>query len=100
MYLKMHQEQHVTAMLVISQQLESTANQLQEHLRFNHTSLRNAVEHLLVDVEQAQTYLLNEGPTIVNKVRRNTLRLFDYYLCLFNVYLTLLFIYRTSFNYC
>lgn len=55
-------------MLEISQQLESTAIQLQEHLRFNHTSLRSAVEHLLVEVEQAQKYLYNEGPTIVVKV--------------------------------
>lgn len=68
MYLKVHQGQHVAAMLDISQRLESTANQLQEHLRFNHTSLRHAVEHLLLEVEQAQTYLYTEGPTIVTKV--------------------------------
>lgn len=68
MYLKVHYEHHVTNMLEISQQLESTAIQLQEHLRFNHSSLRNAVEHLLVEVEQAQRYLYNEGPTIVVKV--------------------------------
>lgn len=55
-------------MLDISQRLESTANQLQEHLRFNHSSLRHAVDHLLVEVEQAQDYLYTEGPTIVIKV--------------------------------
>lgn len=68
MYLKMHQAEQVTKMLVIGQQLESTANLLQEHLRFNHSSLRSAVEHLLDEVEHAQTYLYNEGPTIVSKV--------------------------------
>lgn len=68
MYLKMHQAEQVTKMLDISQQLESTANQLQEHLRFNHSSLRNAVQHLLEEVEHAQTYLYTEGPTIVTKV--------------------------------
>lgn len=68
MYLKVHQGQHVAAMLEISQRLEATANQLQEHLRFNHTSLRHAVDHLLSEVEQAQKYLYSEGPTIVTKV--------------------------------
>jgi len=68
MYLKVHQGQQVALMLDISQRLESTANQLQEHLRFNHSSLRHAVEHLLIEVEQAQKYLYNEGPTIVTKV--------------------------------
>lgn len=68
MYLRVHQGQQVALMLDISQRLESTANQLQEHLRFNHTSLRNAVEHLLVEVDQAQKYLYNEGPTIITKV--------------------------------
>lgn len=71
MYLKVHQGQHVAAMLDISQRLESTANQLQEHLRFNHTSLRHAVEHLLMEVDQAQVYLYKEGPTIVTKVSKN-----------------------------
>jgi len=68
MYLKVHQAQQVALMLDISQRLESTANQLQEHLRFNHSSLRHAVEHLLIEVEQAQKYLYTEGPTIVTKV--------------------------------
>lgn len=67
----MHQGQHVAAMLDISQRLESTANQLQEHLRFNHSSLRHAVEHLLVEVEQAQQYLYTEGPTIVTTVSKH-----------------------------
>lgn len=70
MYLKVHQGQHVAAMLDISQRLESTANQLQEHLRFNHSSLRHAVEHLLREVEQAQQYLYKEGPTIVNTLAK------------------------------
>ncbi|XP_050546722.1 prominin-like protein isoform X2 [Daktulosphaira vitifoliae] len=70
LYLKVHQGQHVAAMLDISQRLESTANQLQEHLRFNHSSLRAAVEHLLIEVEQAQNYLRNEGTTIVTKLAR------------------------------
>jgi len=70
MYLKVHQGQHVAAMLDISQRLESTAIQLQEHLRFNHSSLRHAVEHLLIEVEQAQQYLYKEGPSIVNTVSK------------------------------
>ncbi|XP_001946597.2 prominin-like protein isoform X2 [Acyrthosiphon pisum] len=70
MYLKVHQAQQVALMLDISQRLESTANQLQEHLRFNHSSLRHAVEHLLIEVEQAQKYLYTEGPTIVTKLAK------------------------------
>lgn len=83
MYLKVHHDHHVTNMLEISQQLESTAIQLQEHLRFNHSSLRNAVEHLLVEVEQAQQYLYNEGPTIVVKV--SNIDLLDYIIFLCSV---------------
>ncbi|XP_025422420.1 prominin-like protein isoform X2 [Sipha flava] len=70
LYLKVHQNQHVAGMLDISQRLESTAIQLQEHLRFNHSSLRHAVEHLLVEVEQAQHFLYTEGPTIVTKLAK------------------------------
>lgn len=49
-------------------ELESIAHQLQEHLKFNRTSLKNAIEYLLDEVNQAQYKLKNEGQTIVTKV--------------------------------
>ncbi len=68
LYLEVHQKRQVTEMTAIVKDLESTAVQLQEHLKFNHTSLKNAVEHLVGEVQLAQEKLLKEGRTIVTKV--------------------------------
>lgn len=71
MYLHLHQSQHVASMLQLSKQLEATAHQLSVHLKFNHTSLKDAIEHLMLDVEDAQTFLDNEGPSIVQKLAKD-----------------------------
>lgn len=55
-------------MIDITKNLESTAAQLEEHLKFNHSSLRAAVEHLLTEVEYAQDKLQREGHSVVVKV--------------------------------
>ena len=56
-------------MVSITKELETTSRQLQEHLKFNHSSLRQAIESLTLKVEIAQENLKREGRVIVNKVR-------------------------------
>lgn len=68
MYLQTHQIYQVAEMISITKELESIAAQLQEHLKFNHTSLKNAVEHLLEEVKTAQEKLQIRGRGIVTKV--------------------------------
>lgn len=70
MYLKTHQDNLVSSMIDLSKKLESTAHQLQEHLKFNHTSLQNAIDQLLVDVEGAQKYLRLEGRATVQAIAK------------------------------
>lgn len=67
MYLQTHQKE-VADMVAITKDLEATSRQLQEHLKFNHSSLKNAIEYLMLKVEQAQENLKREGRTIVTKV--------------------------------
>uniref|UniRef100_A0A8D8QGB3 Prominin-like protein n=1 Tax=Cacopsylla melanoneura TaxID=428564 RepID=A0A8D8QGB3_9HEMI len=68
MYLKVHHETQVMGMLDLSKRLEASAILLSEHLKFNHTSLRAAVDHLLLEVEDAQKMLDQDGPNIVAKL--------------------------------
>ena len=68
MYLKTHQINQVSEMIRIIKELESIAHQLEEHLKFNHTSLKNAIEFLLTEVNEAQDKLKNHGEAIVTKV--------------------------------
>lgn len=67
MYLETHQKE-VVEMVSITKELESTSRQLQEHLKFNHSSLRQAIESLTLKVEMAQENLKRQGRSIVNKV--------------------------------
>lgn len=55
-------------MIDITKNLESTAAQLEEHLKFNHSSLRAAVEHLMVEMKYAQNELQSKGQDILIKV--------------------------------
>uniref|UniRef100_A0A1B6EEW6 Prominin-like protein n=1 Tax=Clastoptera arizonana TaxID=38151 RepID=A0A1B6EEW6_9HEMI len=69
-YLQLHQQNQVNEMLKITQLLETTANNLTEHLRFNEPSLKQAIGKMLVQVENAQIMLNDEGPAIVSKIAR------------------------------
>lgn len=51
------------------QLLKANVASLKEHLKFNHTSLRNAVEDLLNEVESAQLYLRKNGTAEMKLVR-------------------------------
>lgn len=52
------------------QLLKSNVSSLKEHLKFNHTSLRNAIESLLNEVEKAQLYLRQNGTKEMNLVKK------------------------------
>ncbi|XP_073996108.1 prominin-like protein isoform X2 [Rhodnius prolixus] len=68
MYLEVHQEKQVGVMVQLSKQLHGNASLLSNHLRFNHSSLKHAVDSLLSDLKQAQKTLNSQGPAIVRKL--------------------------------
>lgn len=68
MYLALHQQNHVVGMLDYSKRLEAAAALLHTHLKFNHSSLRAAVDHLLLEVEDAQLMLDRDGAALVTKL--------------------------------
>ncbi|KAK9508899.1 hypothetical protein O3M35_006341 [Rhynocoris fuscipes] len=68
MYLEVHQEKQVSVMVQLSKELHGNASLLSNHLRFNHSSLKHAVDSLLSDLKQAQRTLNSQGPAIVRKL--------------------------------
>lgn len=76
-YLEMHQINQVNTMVQLSRYLDGNATQLSEHLRFNQSSLREAVYKMLQQIERAQEFLDAKGPQIVGKV----FTLFIYNIC-------------------
>ncbi|XP_014257158.1 prominin-like protein [Cimex lectularius] len=68
LYLEVHQERQVDLMVKLSKQLHGNATLLASHLRFNHSSLKHAVDALLNDLRQAQKTLNSQGPAIVRKL--------------------------------
>lgn len=72
MYIESFQTNVVDKMVDLSKRLRVSTNALQEDLKFNHTSLRQAIHQLLREVDDAQDYLQNKGPEEVVKVKNNT----------------------------
>lgn len=68
MYLEVHQERQVGLMVRLSRDLHDNATALSHHLRFNHSSLSDAVDSLLLDLRQAQSMLNSQGPAIVRAI--------------------------------
>ncbi|KAL1116056.1 hypothetical protein AAG570_005551 [Ranatra chinensis] len=68
MYLEMHQERQVAVMGRLAGELHGNATLLSHHLRFNHSSLRQAVDTLLNALNQAQHTLNTKGPRIVQQL--------------------------------
>lgn len=58
----------VTPMSNLSNQLSDSAGELQEHIRFNHTSLSEAIRSLVNEVDNAQMFITKRGPTYVKLV--------------------------------
>lgn len=68
MYIESFQTNVVDKMVDLSKRLRVSTSALQEDLKFNHTSLRQAIHQLLREVDDAQDYLQNKGPEEVVKV--------------------------------
>ena len=52
-----------------AQRLRLSASKLEERIRFNQSSLSEAIEMLIGQAEAAQTFLRNKGPEQLTKVR-------------------------------
>ncbi|KAF4522990.1 hypothetical protein B566_EDAN009582 [Ephemera danica] len=70
MFLESSQIQIVDVMTHLSRQLRANTTALQEDLKFNHSSLREAVHGLIREVESAQNYLSQNGPDDVVELAR------------------------------
>lgn len=68
MFLESSQREIVDVMAQLSRQLRANTTALQEDLKFNHSSLREAVYGLIREVEKAQDYLSKDGPGEVLEV--------------------------------
>ncbi|XP_059472702.1 prominin-like protein isoform X2 [Neocloeon triangulifer] len=68
MYIESFQTNVVDKMVDLSKKLRVSTNNLQEDLKFNHTSLRQAIHQLLREVDDAQDYLQKQGPEEVVKL--------------------------------
>lgn len=62
-FLVFLQENQVAHIRKEIQVLKAKVASLKEHLAFNHTNLRTAVENLLIEVENAQLFLRKNGTT-------------------------------------
>lgn len=58
----------VVPMTETSEMLMATAENLQETIKFNHSSIQNAIRVLIDEVQRAQDYLNDRGPQIVHGV--------------------------------
>lgn len=65
--LKSHSD-HVVPMTKLSDELSENAMKLEEHVKFNHSSMGEAIRHLVSDVTLAQQFLNEEGPKCVQRV--------------------------------
>ncbi|KAJ8664265.1 hypothetical protein QAD02_005927, partial [Eretmocerus hayati] len=55
----------VTPMSNLSNQLSDSAVQLQEHIKFNHSSMSEAIHSLVDEVDKAQVFISKNGPAYV-----------------------------------
>ncbi|XP_014215519.1 prominin-like protein isoform X2 [Copidosoma floridanum] len=55
----------VIPMANLSHQLSETAMELQEHIKFNHSSMADAIYKLIKEVDKAQDFITKEGPKYV-----------------------------------
>ncbi|XP_015513238.1 prominin-like protein isoform X2 [Neodiprion pinetum] len=60
----------VTPMTLLSQQLSVNALTLQEHIKFNHSSMTEAIHDLVNETTEAQKLLNKEGPKYVQYVAK------------------------------
>lgn len=63
----------VSPMIKLSEKLSDNAKKLQEHIKFNHSSMAEAVQNLVKEVTAVEQFLNKKGPEYVQKVRSVTL---------------------------
>lgn len=61
----------VMPMATLSEQLSANALMLQENIKFNHSSMADAIHDLVDEVTKAQQFLNKDGPEYVQYVRFN-----------------------------
>ena len=66
-YLSALQNRRLAPMKAAAQRLRSAASNLEERVRFNQSSLSDAIEMLIGQTEKAQTFLQNNGPGELTK---------------------------------
>ncbi|XP_052750480.1 prominin-like protein isoform X2 [Galleria mellonella] len=60
----------VLPMLNYTAALNTTAMKLRDELRFNHTSLKDAISYLIYETTQAELYLNTQGPDLMQNMTR------------------------------
>lgn len=68
MDLEHYHKDLVMPMTQLSEQLSQSAEILQEHIKFNHTSMADAIHDLVQEVIKAQKFLNEDGPQYVHFV--------------------------------
>ncbi|XP_076381466.1 prominin-1-A isoform X7 [Megalopta genalis] len=58
----------VTPMAMLGKELSKKALTLQENIKFNHTSMKEAIDDLVVEVTNSQEFLNNNGPEYVKSL--------------------------------
>ena len=66
------QNRRLAPMKAAAQRLRQSASNLEERVRFNQSSLSDAIEMLIGQTEKAQTFLQNNGPAELTKVTTTT----------------------------
>ena len=63
-----YHDQLVRPMAMLSEQLVTKAVTLEEKIKFNHSSMAEAIHHLVDEVTKAQQFLNKDGPEYVQQV--------------------------------
>lgn len=66
--LAYYHDQLVRPMAMLSEQLVTKAVTLEEKIKFNHSSMAEAIHHLVDEVTKAQQFLNKDGPEYVQQV--------------------------------
>lgn len=80
--LERYHRELVVPMAMLSEQLSANALMLQENIKFNHSSMADAIHDLVDEVTKAQQFLNKDGPEYVQHVGRIYLFFFNLYVIL------------------
>ncbi|XP_017888116.1 prominin-like protein isoform X3 [Ceratina calcarata] len=71
MNLESYHRDLIRPMTMLSEQLVTKAEALEEKIKFNHTSMAEAIHHLVEEVTKAQDILNTDGPEYVKELATN-----------------------------